>query len=477
MKHPDLSGDALQSPNGAANTDQPTSPRIALAGCGLLLFALFRWLLPVGSWPAAAGLDPDAVALGLGIFACVAFLWVTEAMPLAATSLLVPVLAILGGILAPKDAFAPFADPLILLFFGGFVVAAAMSRQGVDRSLALALVRMGGGSFIRTSVCLFIATAFISMWMNNTATTAMMLPMAMGILRHHAGGDRDTARKNFIVLGLAYAASIGGLGMIIGSAPNVIAAKELGLSFTAWMRIGLPVVILGMPLMIVILLAVLRPADVRIHALEAERTHHPGRKLTIAIFATTAACWLLGGRIGPLIGVTQSFDTVVGITACIALLLTRCVTWDDVQRTTEWSVLILFGGGIALSIILRETGTSLFLARCITMLTDDWPPFLMLLAVVAFVIFLTELMSNTTVAALLVPIFAATALETGADPARMILPVALAANCGFMMPIGTPPNAMVFASGQVTQRRMMSAGIWVNLGFVVLLSVLSWWLF
>lgn len=452
--------------------------QIVLATCALLLFALFRWVLPIGRLPAAAGLDPDALALGLGIFACVAFLWVSEAMPLAATSLLVPLLAIFGGIHSPRDAFASFADPLIFLFFGGFVVAAAMSRQGVDRTLAFALVRLGGGSFIRTSVCLFVATAFISMWMNNTATTAMMLPMAMGILRHHAEGDHDAPRRQFLVLGLAYAASIGGLGMIIGSAPNVIAARELGLTFTAWMRFGLPVVVLGMPLMILILIAVVRPSEIRIHSLSMKGgEHHPQRTLTIAIFLTTAVCWILGGRIGPFVGVTQSFDTLVGVTACIALLLTRCVAWDDVQRTTEWSVLILFGGGIALSVILKETGTSLFLARCITSLTQGWPLFLMLLTVIAFVIFLTELMSNTTVAALLVPIFAATAQETGADPARLILPVALAASCGFMMPIGTPPNAMVFASGHVTQRRMMSAGVWVNIGFVVLLSVLSWLLF
>lgn len=469
---------SLESKSESAGGAPSSASRVGLAACGLLLFVLFRWLLPIGLLPAAAGLDHDALALGLGIFACVAFLWVTEAMPLAATSLLVPLLAILGGVHTPKDAFAPFADPLILLFFGGFVVAAAMSRQGVDRSLALALVRMGGGSFIRTSVCLFAATGFVSMWMNNTATTAMMLPMATGILRHHHDDIRDGPRRQFLVLGLAYAASIGGLGMIIGSAPNVIAAKELGLSFTAWMRIGLPVVILGMPLMILILLAVLRPSDTRILAPQDDGGgRHPRRALTLAIFLATAVCWILGSRIGPLVGVTQSFDTVVGITACILLLLTRCVAWDEVQRTTEWSVLILFGGGIALSVVLKETGASVFLARCITSLTHGWPLFLMLLAVVAFVIFLTELMSNTTVAALLVPIFAATAQETGADPARLILPVALAASCGFMMPIGTPPNAMVFASGHVTQRRMMSAGVWVNLGFVILLSVLSWLLF
>ncbi len=444
---------------------------------GLAVMALVVWLLPLPTdSDAMAGLDPGKVRIGIGIFFGIAVLWMTEAMPLAATALLVPVLAGLLGVSDVKSALLGFADPLIFLFLGGFALAAAMARQGVDRWIAQSLVKLGSGRFLPVAFLLFGASAFLSMWMSNTATTAMMLPLAMGILGRMTGDACDANNSNFLLLGLAYSASIGGLGMLVGSPPNGIAATQLGISFAQWAAFGVPTVLVMLPAMIGVLYLVFRPeSGVRIQ-LETEAftlTWH--RLMTVAIFAATALCWVFGGRLGPLLGIATSFDTLVALTAIFALLYFQVVSWKDIDRGTDWGVLLLFGGGIALSGVLKDTGASLFLARLLADSVNGWAVVAVIAAVVAFVIFLTELSSNTAVAALFVPIFFSVAGELGIEPSKLVLPLAIAASCAFMMPVATPPNAIVYASGRVPQQAMMRVGFILNLacvGLLVLLSVL-----
>jgi solute carrier family 13 (sodium-dependent dicarboxylate transporter), member 2/3/5 len=446
---------------------------LVIAAFALLAGAVH--LLPV-DWHASAmqDLDPASVRIGLGILACIAFLWLSEALPLAATALMVPLLAALLGVSDMKSSLANFADPLIFLFLGGFALASAMAYQGVDRWIAQRLILLANGGFLQSAVLLFAVTAFLSMWMSNTATTAMMIPLALGVLGRMGGEGGQAGNVRFLLLGLAYSASIGGLGTIIGSPPNGIAAKQLGISFAEWLRFGVPAVLLLLPVMITVLYLLCRPGrNLKIPVQDAHFTFNWHRRMTVLIFAVTATLWMCGGKLGPLLGIAGAFDTAVALTAILALLYFRVVRWRDIDRGTEWGVLLLFGGGLALSGVMRDTGVSLFLARLLTESIHSWSLPLVIGAVVMFVIFLTEISSNTATAALLVPIFHAVGGELGIAPAMLVIPLALAASCAFMLPVATPPNAIVFATGRVPQRAMMRNGIVLNLVFSGLLTLLS----
>jgi sodium-dependent dicarboxylate transporter 2/3/5 len=436
-----------------------------------VLFLMNRFLpLPVTD----GTLDPHQVRTGLAIFTCIALLWLTEALPLAVTALLVPVLGTLFRVADLKSAMVSFADPLIFLFFGGFALAAAMSRQGLDRWIAQSLVRAAKGRFLAVACGLFAATALISMWISNTATTAMMLPLALGLLARLDHGTPAPRNALFLLLGLAYSASIGGLGTVIGSPPNGIAAERLGINFAQWLAFGVPCVLVGMPMMVSLLYLYCKPQRGLTIRIEQEKFQFDaGRKWTLGIFLATAGCWMASTWLGPALGISNSFDTLVALTAVIALVTTGVVKWREIERGTDWGVLLLFGGGIGLSALLKDTGASLYLARLLGTAVDGWPPIAIVAGVVAFVIFLTELTSNTACAALFVPIFATLAEQLGMAPAEIVTPLALAASCAFMMPVATPPNALVYASGKVPQREMVRAGLILNLAFIILLTLFS----
>ena len=440
------------------------------ASLALLLSIAFFLPMPADS-AALENLDPAQVRLGLAFFACIAFLWMTEALPLAVTAILVPVIAAVMGLAGVKDSLASFAAPPIFLFFGGFALASALSAQGLDRWLATNLTRLGKGKFVPVATCLFTGTALLSMWMSNTATTAMMLPLALGILSRFPA---ETRNSHFLLLGLAYSASIGGLGTIVGSPPNGIAAKELGVSFAGWMKFGIPAVLVLLPAMILTLHVLLKPSNGEIQTEpEAEAFAFTAqRKITLAIFALTALAWIFSAQLGKILGITDT-DTWIALAAVVLLTATRVVGWPEIERGTDWGVLLLFGGGLALSAILGSSGASLFMARLLGGAIGAWPLWAIVAAVVAFVIFLTELSSNTASAALLVPIFIAMAAEYGLDGATLVLPLALAASCAFMLPVGTPPNAIVFATGRIPQREMIRVGFVLNLIFILLITALA----
>ncbi len=423
-------------------------------------------------------LDPVTVRIGLGIFACIGFLWLTEALPLAITALLVPVLACGFGLMNVKGSLAGFSDPLIFLFFGGFAMASALSGQGLDRWIAHRIVLAGKGDFLRVSYLLFGTTAALSMWVSNTATTAMMLPLALGILRGQPDGAATSRNSIYLLLGVAYAASVGGIGTLVGSPPNGIAAAKLGIGFMEWLKFGVPAVVLLMPLLVVILKWTCRPEQIRMPELaEADFKFNRQRVVTLGIFAMTAACWIFSEPLAKLLGVKGSFDTLVALGAVLALVASGVVRWPQIDKGTDWGVLILFGGGITLSAIIGQTGASLFMARVFSGWVGGWPVPLLIGAVIFFTIFLTELTSNTALAALMVPIFFSISGELGIVPAELILPMTIAASTGFMMPVGTPPNAIVFATGRIPQRTMLRVGLVLNLAFVAALTVLAQILF
>lgn len=315
------------------------------------------------------------------------------------------------------------------------------------------------------------------MWISNTATVALLLPVALGIitsLKTHCSQDAMDRIAPYLLLGIAYSASIGGIGTLIGTPPNAIAAASLKISFTDWLRIGIPCVIILLPILFITLRVLARPGKVPRFEVESEHFTFDGPRLaTLIIFLLAITGWLFSSQLSSYFGITKSFDTLVAISALLVLATCRLVDWKDIDRTTDWGVLLLFGGGIGLSKVLGVTGSSIFLAQKIQQLAQAWPLFLLVAAVVIFMIFLTELSSNTASTALLVPIFAAVAVDLGVPIERIVLPLTLAASCAFMLPIATPPNAIVFGSGLVQQRTMIRIGVVLNLLFAAILTLLS----
>lgn len=444
--------------------------------------ALARMALCLALAGLAHALAPpqDPLRIGLTLFVLIGSLWLTQALHLTVTALLVPLLAALAGVLSPREALAPFAHPVIFLFLGGFALAAALVRHGLDRLLAVAVLRLAGGRRVASIGLLFGLTALLSMWISNTATAAMMLPLALGLLRDgeqrsvgaHPYGPPEQA---FVLLGLAYSASIGGIGTLVGSPPNAIAAAQAGISFAGWLRIGLPLVAVLLPLMVLTLYLLLRPklaGRFELPPLQFDWTRE--RLLTLAIFALTVTGWVASAPLARALGLGGEFDTLVALLAIALLCGTGTLGWQDIERSTPWSVLLLFGGGLALSQVMASSGASRFLADQVLALLHGAPPLVLLLAVVAFVVLLTELVSNTASAALLVPIFLGVAAALGLPPVALAAAIAVAASCAFMLPVATPPNAIVFATGQVPQATMMRCGLALNVVCSVMITAMMY---
>jgi solute carrier family 13 (sodium-dependent dicarboxylate transporter), member 2/3/5 len=419
--------------------------------------------------------DADPLARnGLGLFTCIAWLWISEALPISLTALLIPLFASVIGIFSVRQSLAEFANPIIYLFMGGFALAAALQKYELDRLFALRVLSLSRGVPIVAILLLFVVTAILSMWISNTATTAMMLPLAAGLL---AGRDPDAYADNylFVFLGLAYAANIGGMATLIGSPPNAIAAAAAGLDFTGWLSFGLPAFLLLFPLMILVLYCWIRPRFSEPVTLEVhESDRDPHRTLVLVIFALTAAGWVFSSPLSGLLGISGGFDSLIALMAIALLIASGCLTFSEFTAGTNWSILILFGGGLTLSAALKASGASAWLAANIIAILPADNLWLMLLIVCLFVIFLTELVSNTASAALLVPLFLTVATEFGLPIQIMVVLIALCASCAFMLPVATPPNALAFASGFVPQKKMMSIGLVLNVLFAMVLASLFW---
>ena len=412
---------------------------------------------------------PSALRAGLALFTLIGALWMTQALHLSVTALLVPLLAVAAGLMGMREALASFAHPIIFLFLGGFALAAALQQQGLDRALAHAVLRLAAGHRARAVALLFGLTALLSMWISNTATAAMVLPMALGLLRDGDEHEADTPdgigprERMFVLLGVAYSASIGGIGTLVGSPPNAIAAAQAGIGFADWMRLGLPMVALLMPLMVGVLYLMLRPRLGGRMVLEPQAFEWTrARRTTLAIFGLTAAGWVGSAPLGQVLGITADLDSWIAIAALVALVASRTLDWDTIERQTHWGVLLLFGGGLALSQVMQVSGASAFMADALVGAVQGAPALWLLLGVVAFVVFLTELVSNTASAALLIPIFLGVGPALGLSGPLLAAAIAVAASCAFMLPVATPPNAIVFATNLVPQATMMRCGLVLN---------------
>jgi sodium-dependent dicarboxylate transporter 2/3/5 len=404
------------------------------------------------------GLDslPDRAGAGLALLATIAWLWLTEALHVSVTALLVPLLAAASGVLAFPEALLQFADPVVFLFLGGFALAAGLQRQGLDRWMAGQVLRRAGASFGRAVRWLFWLTAFLSMWISNTATAAMMLPLALGLL---APLPLDEHRRTwmYVLLGVAFSANIGGIGTLVGSPPNAIAAAAVGMGFAEWMSWGLPLVLVMMPLMEIGLRLVLRPRlDVMVTPPPAPGGWTTAQQKMLALFGFTVLLWVFGAPLGAVLGFAQGYDAAVALLALVLLHGLRLAGWQDVERSTEWGVLLLFGGGLTLSKALAASGAAAWLATQLGGPLAALPAWVCIALMVLFALLLTEVTSNTASAALLIPLFLGLAPHVERAPLAVL--VAVGTSCAFMLPVATPPNAIVFGSGHVPQRMMILGG-------------------
>ncbi|MDV6250828.1 DASS family sodium-coupled anion symporter [Vibrio sp. EA2] len=435
-----------------------------ILNANILLFIILFNTLPF---------EPQVVT-GISILVFVAILWLTEAIHVSITALLIPLLAVFLGVFNTQTALNNFSNSIIFLFLGGFALAAALHKQKLDQAIADKVLLIAQGKMSVAVFMLFGVSAGLSMWISNTATTAMMLPLVLGVMTK-LDGDKNHRTFLFVLLGIAYSASIGGIATLVGSPPNAIAAAEVGLNFTEWMKLGLPISLLLMPVAVLILYIMTKP-DLS-HKFELDHTPVEwtnGKKVTLAIFLLTVTLWIFSKPINAMLGGFAKFDTLVAIGAILLLGASRAVEWKDIEKTTDWGVLILFGGGICLSNVLKETGTSVFLAHSLSGFLEQAGVLLTILAVVAFVVFLTEFASNTASAALLVPVFATIAEALGMSPVILSALIAVAASCAFMLPVATPPNAIVFGTGHIKQKEMMRIGLVLNIACIGALTLFAW---
>lgn len=436
-----------------------------------LLFCLLPTLLVWLSF----GETPD-LRVGLSFLTLFALLWLSETFHITITALLIPVAAVLSGVFSVEESLESFSHPVIFLFLGGFALAAAMRKQGLDRRVAAVLLVMARGNGLRSALLLFVATALLSMWISNTATAAMMLPMALGLL---ADTEYDEAPRDywFVLLGVAYSANIGGIGTLLGSPPNAIAAASLGMEFVDWLKLGLPFVLIAFPIMLFVLWWLLRPKlkGVKPVPIEKGAPLNGSQKATLVVFLACVVLWISSASLASVLGIDGHQDTLIALIAVFAIGALRLAHWRDIQQTADWGVLLLFGGGLTLSAVMKATGASVYIGQVIGVLMATSPLLLALLAVTTMIVLLTEFSSNTASAALLIPIFAGVSASLGWPEEVLAVILAMGASCAFMMPVATPPNAIVFGSGKVPQSQMMLAGVFLNIAMIGLLICGAWW--
>ena len=418
---------------------------------------------------------------GLALLIFIGILWLTEAFNITVTSLMVPVVAIGLGLINTQKALAPFSTPIIYMFFGGFVVAAVLQIQNLDKIIANYIIRLAKGNLKLSITYLFTVTTFLSMWINNTAVAAMMLPLTMGMLKG-INAEKNHRLYAFVLLGMAFSASIGGIGTLVGSAPNAILASQIQVTFTEWLGYGFPVMVLLVPSMIISLWVVLRPDfSVEFNPSLEKVSFNRKNIITLLIFIGMAIMLLFSSLLNPWISAflelpkkIENFDTVIALCVVILICVSGVASWKEIQERVEWGVLVLFGGGLTLSIVMKDSGASKIMADSIVQFVQTKPLWVLCFVITAFIIFLTEFTSNTASAALIMPIVISVAQSMNLPPIALAAIIACGASCAFMLPIATPPNAIVFATGNVKQLDMAKVGLILNLFCIAIIGSMTY---
>lgn len=464
---------------------------------GLFLGPLFAILMLLAGPPEGLALAGWRTA-ALGVL--MATWWATEAIPIAATAFIPIVLFPLLDISTIQDAVAPYSNKVIFLFLGGFIVAFAMQRWNLHRRIALNVLRVAGGHGRSLVGGFMLASALISMWVMNTSTTMMLLPIAVSIIAviHNSNPDlSDSQRDDFqhaLLLGVAYGATIGGISTLVGTAPNAMLAGFLDdnygreIDFARWMLVGVPVSVCMLPLAWFVLTRLAfnvnfhtsgeGQAELESLRVEMGRISVPEIRVAI-VFTTMAVLWVSRPVLTTIPMLSALDDSIIAMGGAILLFLLPSgdkddpvlLRWNYAERL-PWSVLILFGGGLSLAGAVQRTGLAEWLGMSLQ--TIGTLPLVFIVVIIAtMIIFLTELTSNVATTATFLPVVGAIAIESGYDPIVLTVPVTLAASCAFMLPVATPPNAIVFGSGLLRIPRMARAGFALNLFAIVVVSIVS----
>lgn len=449
---------------------------------GVIVFLLILIVPPPQTMSAPAWRTAAVAAL-------MAIWWMTETVPIAATAIVPLVLFPVLNILPISKAAAPFANPTIFLFLGGFILAAGLESAGLHRRIALGVLRAVGTRPANLIGGFMVATALLSMWVSNTATVMMMLPIVTSVMAAFED-EADRGRMYVpLLLGVAWASSIGGLGTLIGTPPNALLAAFASetlhrrIGFVEWMGVGVPLVVVSIPIGWILLTRVLfRPGTSvsdRTTAFLEEQTSSLGRMSraewwAAIVCSATAISWIFQPLLEKVVPAMS--DATIAMTGGLLLLVVPIhprehrfvIGWNDVEKL-PWGVLILFGGGLSLATGIETTGLAGWIGVALGRIGHVPAP-LLIFIVTAVILFLGEIMSNTATAATFLPLVASLAAGFRLDPLLLAIPVTLAASCAFMLPAGTPPNALVFASGRLTIPQMTRSGIWMNLLMIVLIE-------
>ncbi|SHK80797.1 SLC13 family permease [Halomonas caseinilytica] len=474
-----------------SRNDTPPSPSVA-ARTGLVLGLVFLLLTLI--IPAPSGMSPVAWHC-VGMALLMASWWSTEAIPIPVTSLVPMVLAPALGIEGIKETAASYANPIIYLFLGGFLLGIAMQVWNLHRRVALQVLRVVGSEPKRQIAGFMIATGFISMWVSNTATAIMMLPIGLSVLSllEHSDPKELNRFATALLLGIAYSASIGGVATLIGTPPNALLAGYLSdsmnidLGFAQWMLIGLPI---SIAMMVVAWWWLCRgdfqlatggseSADMIHRELAEMGPMSAAEKRVGMVFLLAAAAWIVRPLLNNL-GVDWLSDTSIAILAGMALFLIpsgrhrgeSLMNWEEAVKL-PWGILLLFGGGLALAGAISSSGLAEWIANQLSVL-GALPTLAVIAGVVLVIIFLTEVTSNTATAAAFLPLLGAMAMSLDIPVLVITAPAAIAASCAFMMPVATPPNAIVFGSGHMSIQSMIRAGFALNLAGTVLVTLMAY---
>ena len=484
----------MSSQEDLTTEEIPAIPLSTFRTAGLILgplIAIVLLLMPVPESMPPAAWRMVAITLWMVIW------WITEAVPIPSTALLPLVLMPLLSVQEMKPTASNYAHPLIFLFLGGFLLAAAMQRAGLHRRVALHIVTAVGTTPSRIVLGFMLATAFLSMWISNTATTIMMFAVGLSVIDLIKEKTEDRYMvKNFgvaLMLAIAYSASIGGVGTLIGTPPNALLASflqsnyDIEISFAGWMLLGVPIVLVMLPLTWLILTRVLFPAkniaiddpkgvvEKQLNELGAMSR---AERLVGIVFLGAATAWILRTPLVKLTGLPID-DSIIAMTAALLLFaipvsLRRgefALDWSA-ARNLPWGILLLFGGGLALAGGFSATGLAEWIGQSVTSLEAS--TLLLVFIVIIAIVYLTEITSNTASTATFLPILGAVAVGLSLAPVVLAVPVALGASMAFMMPVATPPNAIVFAYEDMTLADMVRAGLVLNIIAIGIVFGLFW---
>lgn len=464
---------------------------------GLVLGPVFFCLI---YFMVSPGILTEKSIIVLALGAWMVTWWATEAMPIPVSALLPMVIFPLLGVSTAKEASAPYGDPVIFLFMGGFILALGLERHNLHQRIALSLIRLTGTSGDGIILGFMLSTALISMWISNTATAIMMLPIAASVtslLAKETGQQDDPRFKKFatgLMLAIAYAASIGGMATIIGTPPNVVMVGfmkrfyNLDVSFTRWMMVGIPLMLLALAACYLIITRVLFKNNLPSIEGSKELIHRKllalgklskEEKLVLGVFSITCFFWIFRQNLNVMIGRNLLDDTTIAMAGGMLMFLLPVdlknqkflLDWSDMKEL-PWGILLLFGGGLCLADGMEKSGLVQIVGNYFSQ-QNGISTSVLVVSLTAISMGLTELMSNVALVTIFVPVVFGVADGFQINPIWLAMPVTFAASCAFMMPISTPPNAVLFASGYIKMKDMIKTGLLLNLCCLVIIVVLS----